>query len=354
VLIGTGMKRLLLSLSLPLVACYGGERRNTGECPAGETCSPETPGGLDFVGNRLVGELLLSGPRATAIGGTQAIALEYDRGDGVDVALDLPFTADDNGGQGVKVDAISGSQVTVRGSGSFSNYVRILDEDGLLMDRKELTGAALNKIELVTTDFEKVPPNTQLAFASGATKVGVALYGDVQTGSGAASQRIIDTSMALDFASATRTAWDTLEINSTPGSYYIGVTAGDKPAAPIDFIVVDHADSVIAMTGNPSTIQPSTSASVCFQAMSGTRYVAGLTWTYTVDGVTSTKGAGDLTRNCVSVQTAKVSGTVSVSATAGGQTTAMALSVATTRELPATQPAAATSWITTAGDRAAM
>src|SRR5688572_30139956 len=101
VLFPTTMKRLLFSfLSLPLVACYGGERRNTGECPAGETCSDLTPTGLDFVGNRMVGELLLSGPRATAIGGTQSIALEYDRGDGVDVALDLPFSADDDGGIG--------------------------------------------------------------------------------------------------------------------------------------------------------------------------------------------------------------------------------------------------------------
>ena len=116
------MKRLLyLSfLSLPLIGCYGGERRNTGECPAGEVCSDLTPTGLDFIGNRLVGELLLSGPRPTAIGGTQAVALEYDRGDGVDVALDLPFSADDDGGIGVRVDAISGSQVVIRGAGSRS------------------------------------------------------------------------------------------------------------------------------------------------------------------------------------------------------------------------------------------
>jgi hypothetical protein len=87
----------------PLVGCYGGERRNTGECPAGETCSDLTPTGLDFVGNSLIGELLLSGPRPTAIGGTQAVALEYDRGDGVDIALDLPFSADDDGAAGVKV-----------------------------------------------------------------------------------------------------------------------------------------------------------------------------------------------------------------------------------------------------------
>jgi hypothetical protein len=165
----TTMKRLLLlaSASLPLIGCYGGERYNTGECPAGETCSDLTPKGLQFVGNHLVDDILLSGPRATAVGGTQTVALQYDRGDGVTVALDLPFTADDDGGLGVKVSAQSGSQVTMLGAGSRTNYLRILDTDGLLMDRKELTGAALDRVELTPTDFESIPNGTQLAFAPG-------------------------------------------------------------------------------------------------------------------------------------------------------------------------------------------
>ena len=56
------MKRLpylASAAALSLAACYGGERANSGECPAGETCSPATPTGLDFVGNKLANELLL-------------------------------------------------------------------------------------------------------------------------------------------------------------------------------------------------------------------------------------------------------------------------------------------------------
>src|SRR5689334_11765192 len=232
------MKRLLyLSfLSLPLVGCYGGERRNTGECPTGETCSDVTPTGLDFIGNRLIGELLLSGPRPTAIGGTQAVALEYDRGDGVDVALDLPFSADDDGGIGVRVDRISGSQVIVRGAGSRSNYLRILDSDGLLMDRKELTGAALDTIGLVPADFESVPADKLLAFAPGEREFGVALFGSVQTSSGPRNERLIDTSMQLSLAGSQRKSWDTLAVNATLGTTTVSVTAGDKPAANIDFV----------------------------------------------------------------------------------------------------------------------
>ena len=363
------MKRLLYVsfLGLPLLGCYGGERRETGECPAGETCSDLTPGGLDFIGNRLVGELLLSGPRPTAIGGTQAVALEYDRGDGVDVALDLPFTADDDGGIGVRVDSISGSQVIVRGAGSRSNYLRILDSDGLLMDRKELTGAALKRIELVTADFESVPADKPLAFAAGRRTFGVALYGDVQTSAGSRSERLIDTSMDLALAGAERKAWDTLELDATVGTTTLAVTASDKPAASLDVVVVDHADTVAVMQPAPSTIAANGSASVCFEANAAGRYVAGLTWTFVVDGDTKVQGEDALQRNCVAVTTQKTSGTVSIQASAGGQTTAMALTVGTSAresaggaraDAPLVDRAPATRAmshaISTAGDRASM
>jgi hypothetical protein len=345
-------------LTLPLVACYGGERRTTGECPAGEVCSDLTPGGLDFIGNRLVGELLLGGPRPTAIGGTQSIALEYDRGDGIDVALDLPFSADDDGGAGVKVDAISGSQVVVRGVGSRSNYLRILDSDGLLMDRKELTGAALDTIELWPDDFESIPADRQLAFASGKRTIGIALFGDVQTSSGPRSERLVDTSMELALAGAQRTAWDTLEVDAAVGTYPLAVTAGDKPTATLDFVVVDHADSIAPLANAPTTIAPNSSTSVCFEALAAGRYVVGLTWTYVVDGtMTVIQGDGTLLRNCISVSTQKTSGTVTIQASAGGRSTTLALAVgAMAREQP-TAPLRmreASHAITTAGDRASM
>jgi len=362
VLIPTSMKRLLFLASVPLLGaagCYGGERASTGQCPAGETCSDLTPRGLSFVGNHLVDDVLLSGPRATAIGGTQQVALQYDRGDGVLIALDLPYTADDDGGAGVKVSATSGSQVTVLGAGSRSNYLRILDVDGLLMDRKELTGAALDTIELVSGDFESIPAGMQLAFNTGKRTVGVALRGQVQHSSGPVSERIVDTSMSLDLAGATKTAWDTLEVASaTVGTTPLSVTAGDKPAATIDFVVVDHADAVTPTQPAPSTIPPSGSASVCFQATTSGRYIVGLTWTFTVDGVVKTQGDGTLTRNCVSVTTTKTTGTVNIQASAGGQSTAMALTVGTARTMPPEGTYAPLRTVApavpTAGDRAAM
>ena len=348
----------LLGLPLvTLVGCYGGERYNTGECPAGETCSDLTPTGLQFIGNHLVDDILLSGPRATAIGGTQQVALQYDRGDGVMIALDMPYSADDDGGNGVRVEATSGSQVTVRGAGSRSNYLRILDSDGLLMDRKELTGAALKTVELATTDFESVPAGAQLAFAPGAREIGIALHGDVQHGSGPVSERLVDTSMVLGLQGSERTSWDTLEVNATVGTYPLTVTAGDKPTLTLDFVVADRAEAIVAISTSP-TVPPSNtgSTSLCFQATVDGRYLAGLEWSYNVDGDILTKGDGSLTRNCISVSTAKASGSVTVEATAGGvsKTVALAVGAAARDSRPSVPLRTAAPAVSTAGDRASL
>jgi hypothetical protein len=351
------MRLLYLSfLSLPLIGCYGGERYNTGECPAGETCSDLTPSGLQFIGNSPMGTI--SVPHATAVGGTQAIALQYERYDGVDIALDLPFTADDDGGRGIKVDAISGSQVIIRGVDSRSNYLRILDSDGLLMDRKELTGAKLEGMFLVADDFESIPDDAQLAFAAGKRQLGVGLYGAVQTSSGPRSQRLIDTSMDLQLAGATRKAWDILEADLVVGTSTLVVTAGDKPAANLDVVVVDHADSVAAIQPAPTNVAINSSATVCFQALAAGRYIAGLTWTYRIDnGSPIVQGDGKIMRNCISVPSGtKTSGTITVQATAGGQMASLALTVGgMARELGITaEPKLRAPLITTAGDRAEM
>ena len=44
-------------------------------------------------------------------------------------------------------------------------------------------------------------------------------------------------------------------------------------------------------------MQPNGSATVCFQASAGNRYIAGLSWAFNVDGVETTQGDGTLTRN---------------------------------------------------------
>jgi hypothetical protein len=345
------MKRLLAYLLLfPAAACTGGERANSGQCPAGETCSPKTPNGLHFIGNQLADDLNLVGPSPTAIGGTQDIALQYDPGDGVLVPLDLPFTADDMGGAGVKVVSTSGSVVSVTGKGSFTNYLRILDKaDGTLFDRKQLTGAALDTVDLLPLNLERVPAHAQLAFAPGDFDIAIGLFGQVQESGGPAEERIVDSSMTLVLAGATKTAWDTLHnTGATPGTRTLTVTAGDKPALSIDVVVVATADQVAPLDA-PQKLVTGVAADVCFTATSGTRTVVGLPWTFTVDGVS--EAAATFAPNCITVTTQKTSGTVSINGAAGGQMATLVLNVgAMARE----QVRPLRVHPTTAGERAAM
>ena len=173
---------------------------------------------------------------------------------------------------------------------------------------------------------------------------------------GPVSERIIDTSMELTLAGSTRRAWDMLRIDLPVGAYPLAVTAGDKPTNNLEVVVVDHADSLVPFANQPTTIAPNTSRNLCFEALAGTRYIVGLTWTFDVDGEVFTHGEGSLSRNCINVSTDKLSGTVAISASAGGQSASLQLTVAQAREqlgeLPRVRPMPVA--IPTLGDRAAM
>jgi len=343
------MKRLLVSL-LGLAACTGGERANSGKCPAGETCSPLTPNGLHFIGNELADDLNLVGPSPTAIGGSQAVAIQYDRGDGILIALDLPFTADDDGGQGVKVTGTSGSVVTITGEGSRSNYLRILDaDDGTLFDRKMLTGAAIDTIEVLPMNFERVPAHTDLAWAAGDFDIAVALWGQVQESSGPTEERLVDNTMSLGYQYGQTTGWDSLHVTAAPvGTQPLTITAGDKPPLDVDIVVVDAADQIVPLD-SPDHLQPNLSSDVCFSALAGNRTVVGFPWTFTVDGVAA---PGSIEPNCVAVSTTRTSGTVSVVGTAGGQSATLQLTIGAMAREQASRPPRMLP--TTAGERAAM
>lgn len=352
----------LLGLPLALVACdTAGERADTGECPAGEVCSAATPRGLHFVGVALADELFSgNGPAATAIGGTQEVSLEIERLGGGRVALDLPYDTDDDGGLGVTVVGHAGPVVTVKGARSRSNYLRILDKQtGELFDRYTLTGAALKSMHIVGTEFESLPSNRpELVFAPGDQTIGIALTGDVQENGGNTTERIVDTSMILDLAGATRASWDSVRItNAQPGMYPLVVTAGDKPAAQMPIEVVAGADAISVIGAQP-TVPANSHATVCFQATNNHRYVYGLTWTFTANGMTRVNGKSDILRNCVSVSSeGMATGSLPVTATAGGQTIAINVLIAqSARSLSDVAPstAAPARSVASEGDRARL
>jgi hypothetical protein len=314
----------------------GGERADTGQCPAGETCSPETPDGLNFIGTDLGGAIELGGPSPTAIGGTQEIALDDE-----DVPLTFPYTVDDQGGAGVRFDHQNGNVVTVTGAGSFSNYLRILDAStSELFDRKLVTGAQLDHVALIPIGLETVPTGMAVVYAAGPVDIVVALFGQVQESAGPTDERIVDTSMIASLAGATQPAWDTFAFaNASAGDYAMTLTAGNVAAQSLTVTIVDGADA-IAQIDPSSTIAPGDD--ICFAATNAGRYVAGLQWSFTIDDAAAA-GVG----NCVSPDVEH--GTVDVTATAGGQTATVSMTVVQSAKRHA-RPIPRS----TAGERAAM
>ncbi|MGE0400809.1 MAG: hypothetical protein AB7T06_29125 [Kofleriaceae bacterium] len=359
----------LASLSLPallsLVGCTTlGERAESGECPAGEVCSDLTPYGLHFIGNPMADEFFLSGPSATAIGGTQEIELEYERANGLRYSLDLPWEADDDGALGVRVLEQEGSIVTVGGQRSRKNYLRIINPNsGELYDRYEIAGAAISDIRLIGTEAEVVPQGADLVWAPGDQKIGIALFGEVQNGSDPEIQRIVDSSMGLSLAGSERTHWDELRLaNATIGVHALTVEAGDIAPRTFDLEIVGSADSITVIGGAVPTVQPNSSTQICFQARNAGRYIYGLTWQFNVDGEASTGGKDAAMRNCVRVEAELgQSGTIPVAAAAGGQQinvdveiSSTAARLASTGEANVPASAVLTRDVPTAGDRARM
>jgi hypothetical protein len=337
------MKRLAFALMV-IPACVGGERADTNQCPAGETCSPETPAGLQFIGTSLLGAFVVDGPLATAIGGTQEIQLDEEPALAVYTPFDLAYTVDDDGGLGVRFDHQSQNVVTVSGVASRANYMRIVDPTtNELFDRKMLDAAQIDSISLVPVTADTVPAGMHVAWASGRVDVGIALSGQVQESTGPSEERLVDTSMVATLDGATQRGWDALELaNAAPGSYPLSVTAGNLAPMTIGVDVVDAPDALAAVDPQPTV---SEGDDVCFAATNAGRFVAGLVWSFTINGVT-TAGTG----NCVN--TDQHLGNITVSATAGGKTATIEMTIVQAAHV--SRPRHARQHRPTAGERAAM
>ncbi len=330
--------------SLPLVACYGGDRAN-GVCPAGETCSPATPNGLLFVGRNPSDEIALSGPLATVIGGTQDVQLEFN--DATLGAFDLAYTAVVDAPTGVNIDTTSGSTVTITGTGTDANYVRIVDPSGELYDRKQMTGASIDTVALVPAGPETIPTGMDVSFATSNEKFVVALTGRVEDSVlGEIEERLVDDSMQLTLAGSLRVGWDAFSMpGAGAGVYSLGVSSGDYSGQPLDLVIVDHIDSLTVQPDAPTTVAQNESVVVCFTASSSGRYVAGLDWEFTVDG----QAVSAFGNNCADVSTTSTSGSLTVKASVAGMNAQTMLAIGpASRQVPHKQPRA---WREPAGER---
>jgi hypothetical protein len=226
--------------------------------------------------------------------GTQDVALQYDRGDGILIALDLPYTADDDGGPAPPIT--ERLVVTVRGVKADELSAIVDPSNAELYDRKQLTGAPLGTIQLVPTDFETVPAGTDLAWNAGTVKIGVALYGAVQESSGPEQERLVDTSMTISLGGASRKAWDEVQLAASPGTYPLAVSAGDKPTATLDVVIVDHATRSRCKRNRRRS--PAQYVAVLHREALVAATSSSLSWSFLVDGAGESHGDGSVARNC--------------------------------------------------------
>jgi hypothetical protein len=344
------MKPFLMVAMISLVGCELGDRALFEECPEGETCSDVTPHGLHFLGADLAGQAFSLGPPATALGGTQGITLEYETADHDYRRLDQPYTAEADGGTGVTVDAAAGPIVTLRGIGSGTNYVRILERDaGTLLDRKRFSGGAIATISIIPGGAESVTEGDAIVFAPGPQEIGVALVGDVQDGSVSYTTRLVDESMDLALPGAVRTKWDVLELEASIGHVAVTVTPAQHPAETLDIEIVAGPATLVAH--EPAL--PIIAGQVSFVCVSphdaAGRHVAGLAWAFASDnGPVSNQF---FSRNCAEL-TPDRAGPLNLTATAGGLTLTTSYVVAAAAAKPAARRTTAPLGAT-AGDRAA-
>lgn len=129
--------------ALPILLTIGcdmqlGERAVSGECPAGETCSSATPGGLTFTRTHATADMpleLVVGtiPRAIALGAKQQLRFA-PHGDGALVAVDAKVTS---AAFSARLDGAE--QVTLEGESLGKAHLRITEAGTeLLLDRIEL------------------------------------------------------------------------------------------------------------------------------------------------------------------------------------------------------------------------
>lgn len=265
------IQSMLLASSSLLAACSSaGDRAGSGECPAGETCSDKTPDGLYFRSiGRANGVFPNDGPDVTAIGGTQTVRL-FEKNGADDFPLAHAFTV--SAAPSVTADVNSVDSVRLTGVAEGSNYLRIFDaEDGGLFDRINVEAAAVASAAIVPLHES---PLLSFAYAEG-SRVVVELKD-------ASGRYVIDDTMSV--TGGVREQWDTFALGEGPiGTRRLTVEAGNGAPINVD-IQVTSPPNAIELQLSSLPIKESSLGRVCFEAKYNDTRVAGLPWTFTVDG----------------------------------------------------------------------
>lgn len=277
----------LLALGLVFSVASGskGDRAESGACPEGEVCSPDTPDGLYFQGPGFADGFLNYDVHVTAVGGTQTIEI-----DPVGLYHDLSSFEAEVTDPALSVTMVAPPLVTITGESVGSGYLRIYEVNtGALYDRLTVSAQEVDTIEVEPvvweTELADDPPDPMYwggdplpwiarLYGSGVRLVDESIvFGDTGTANAAVS-----TEGVWDLAEVTPTTGSaTVAVAVTSGSGFTGIGEVDVVHS-VDFLVEDPEDPV------PATHDASDTLSVCFAAYSGSRRVLGVPFEFHMTG----------------------------------------------------------------------
>jgi len=303
-------------------ACGPGDRALGDECPAGETCSDQTPEGLAFRGPRFSGSFFdVGGVHPTAVGGVQTITIE-------DLAthkpLTVPWHADVTGA--LIAERQDAGHVVVKGVADGESKLRIVDpETGELHDRHSIVARPVSSIRL-TAGRELIPSTSPVVWFAGATVDAVVWV------SGSDGERLVDENLAVappapGTMTISRESWDHIVVSGAPAeNLALTITAGSLLDERVVARVVDAVDDIgltasVVLDREHRVRLPEM---VCVEAHREGAIVLGLPWTFITEGpaVAQTSRIG----NCFYF-TPQAEGRLTVSATAAGKTRSVVLDI---------------------------
>src|SRR4051812_37169737 len=217
---------LLVPALLALPACTTLGDRAANGCPVGQTCSNETPDGLEFSGPEY-GDSWLGDPsvKLVAVGGTETIgAWDHQTGD----ALAVPYTASFEEDAAMLIGGTDGNQILVASLDVASTDLSLRDSQGALLDRVNVTSHEVTAIGLTQggpdVDFRR--DDGPIALYPGASlRLTVTL-------SDATGDRLVDDHMFVDLAiPATRATWDSFDLTVPVDGVTVDVQAGEASEA---------------------------------------------------------------------------------------------------------------------------
>jgi hypothetical protein len=248
--------------------------------PCGEfRCSPKTPDGVGFEGIKPVRNEFPNGAWSginnhIAVGGLHEVTLKNGT---TDQDFTLLYRAESDDLTKLGIEEVDGPNLTLRGLGGTA-YLRLIDpETGELYDRGAYASSRFLRalpvgLDEAFTTTDLFDSAAAFKFAPGHRVIGVAYLNSFGP-----PNRLVDTAAKITMAGATQVGWDRLDIMlATVGTHDVMVEVGGT-AATMEIEVTSTADVVTQLLyfGNIA----------CFGAFDDGAFIAGLPWTYSVDGV---------------------------------------------------------------------